>query len=63
MWILVPFGLKLISTINSIILIFQVISISKDRRALVWDMKKLKKYAEMGWDPPNNTKYAYKRVR
>ena len=43
--------------------IIQVISISKDRRALVWDMKKLKKHAEMGWDPPNNSKYAYKRVR
>ena len=43
--------------------LFQVISISKDRRALVWDMKKLKKHAEMGWDPPNNSKYAYKRVR
>ena len=42
---------------------FQIISISKDRRALVWDMKKLKKHAEMGWDPPNNIKYAYKRVR
>lgn len=41
----------------------KVISISKDRRALVWDMKKLKKHAEMGWDPPNNSKYAYKRVR
>ena len=41
----------------------KIISISKDRRALVWDVKRGKKHAEMGWDPPNGTKYAYKRVR
>ena len=41
----------------------KIISISKDRRALVWDVKRLKKHAEMGWDPPSNRKYAYKRVR
>jgi len=38
-------------------------SISKDRRALIWDVKKGKKHAEMGWDPPNKIKYAFKRLR
>ena len=38
-------------------------SISKDGRALVWDVKKGKKHAEMGWDPPNKLKYLFKRVR
>jgi len=41
----------------------KIISISKDRRALVWDAKRLKKYAEMTWTPPLNQKYAYKRVK
>ena len=38
-------------------------SISKDGRALVWDVNKGKKHAEMGWDPPNKTKYLYKRIK
>jgi len=38
-------------------------SISKDGHALVWDLKKGKKHAEMGWDPPNKIKYLYKRIR
>ena len=42
---------------------FQIVSISKDRRAFIWDVKKGKKHAEMGWDPPNGVKYMYKRVR
>ena len=41
----------------------KIATISKDRRALVWDVKKGKKHAEMGWDPPSNVKYIYKRVR
>ncbi len=38
-------------------------TISKDRRCLVWDVKKGKKHAEMGWDPPKGVKYLFKRVR
>ena len=41
----------------------KAVSISKDARALVWDIKRGKKHAEMGWDPPNKIKYLYKRVR
>merc|ERR1719219_3142209 len=41
----------------------KVVSISKDGRALVWDVKKGRKHAEMGWDPPNKIKYLYKRIR
>ena len=38
------------------------------RRALVWDVKKGKKHAEMGWDPSGGgkkggLKYAFKRIR
>jgi hypothetical protein len=40
-----------------------LVSISKDRRAIVWDVKKGKKHAEMGWDAPNGIVYAYKRIR
>ena len=44
-------------------------TISKDRRALVWDVKKGKKHAEMGWEPSGpypkgqRVKYCFKRVR
>lgn len=45
----------------------KIASISKDRRALVWDVKKGKKHAEMGWDPSGGKKgglkYAFKRIR
>jgi len=46
----------------------RIASISKDRRALVWDVKKGKKHAEMGWDPSGSSgktslKYAFKRIR
>lgn len=41
----------------------KVVTISKDGRALVWDVKKGKKHAEMGWDPPKKIKYLYKRIR
>jgi hypothetical protein len=41
----------------------KLVSISKDRRAIVWDVKKGKKHAEMGWDAPNGIIYAYKRIR
>lgn len=41
----------------------KVVTISKDRRAIVWDVKKGKKHAEMGWDPPSGVKYMYKRIR
>ena len=40
----------------------KVVSISKDGRALVWDVKKGKKHAEMGWDK-GKVKYLYKRIR
>jgi prolactin regulatory element-binding protein len=41
----------------------KAVSISKDRRAIVWDIRRGKKHAEMGWDPPGKLKYLYKRVR
>ena len=41
----------------------KICSISKDKRAIVWDVKKGKKHAELGWDCPNNVKYLYKRVK
>jgi len=41
----------------------KICSISKDKRAIVWDVKKGKKHAELGWDAPNNIKYLYKRVK
>ena len=41
----------------------KVVSISKYGQALVWDVKKGKKHAEMGWDPPTKIKYLYKRIR
>lgn len=41
----------------------KAVSISKDGRSLVWDFKKGKKHAEMGWDPPGKVKYLYKRIR
>ena len=40
----------------------KVVTISKDSRALVWDVKKGKKHAEMGWDK-GKVKYLYKRIR
>ena len=33
------------------------------RRAIVWDVKKGKKHAELGWEAPNSIKYMYKRVK
>ena len=47
----------------------KIATISKDRRALVWDVKKGKKHAEMGWEPSGpypkgqRVKYCFKRVR
>ena len=41
----------------------KICSISKDKRAIVWDVKKGKKHAELGWECPNNLKYLYKRVK
>ena len=41
----------------------KICSISKDKRAIVWDVKKGKKHAELGWDTPSNLKYLYKRVK
>jgi len=38
-------------------------SISKDRRGLVWDLKKGKKHAELGWEPPAGLKYCFKRIK
>ena len=45
------------------LLILTGIFYSKDKRAIVWDVKKGKKHAELGWDSPNNVKYLYKRVK
>jgi len=41
----------------------RICSISKDKRAIVWDVKKGKKHAELGWDCPNGVKYLFKRVK
>jgi len=41
----------------------KICSISKDKRAILWDVKKGKKHAELGWDNANNIKYMYKRVK
>ena len=41
----------------------QIVTISKDSHAFVWDVKKGKKHAEMGWDPPKGVKYLFKRAR
>jgi len=41
----------------------KICSISKDKRAIVWDVKKGKKHAELGWDCPGGVKYLYKRVK
>jgi len=38
-------------------------SISKDKRAIVWDVKKGKKHAELGWESPAGVKYLFKRVK
>ena len=36
---------------------------SKDKRCIVWDVKKGKKHAELNWDSPGKTKYMYKRCK
>jgi len=41
----------------------KICSISKDKRAIIWDVKKGKKHAELGWDCPGGVKYLYKRVK
>jgi len=41
----------------------KICSISKDKRAIVWDVKKGKKHAELGWDCPGGVKYLFKRVK
>lgn len=45
----------------------KLLSISKDSHAYVWDVKKGKKHAGLGWDPPshngNKVKYLFKRIR
>jgi len=38
-------------------------SVSKDKRCIVWDVRKGKKHAELCWDSPVNTKYMYKRCK
>ena len=53
---------------TNIVLLFspdntKVVTISKDRRAMVWDVKKGKKHAEMGWETPKGVVYAFKRIR
>lgn len=40
-----------------------VATISKDNRALVWDVVKGVKDKELAWTPPNGAKYMYKRLR
>ena len=41
----------------------RIVTISKDRRAFVWDVAKGRKHAEMGWDTPKGGKYLFKRIR
>lgn len=41
----------------------KLLSISKDKRAIVWDVKKGKKHAELGWEGPAGVKYMFKRVK
>ena len=41
----------------------RIVTISKDRRAFVWDVAKGRKHAEMGWDAPKGVKYLFKRIR
>ena len=41
----------------------RIVTISKDRRAFVWDVAKGRKHAEMGWDAPKGIKYLFKRIR
>jgi len=41
----------------------RLLSISKDKRAIVWDVKKGKKHAELGWESPAGVKYIFKRVK
>jgi len=41
----------------------KVASISKDRRGIVWDIKKGKKHAELGWESNTNVKYMFKRIK
>jgi len=38
-------------------------SISKDKRAIIWDVKKGKKHAELGWEPPQGVKFMFKRIK
>ncbi len=33
------------------------------RLGIVWNVKKGKKHAELGWETPNNIKYLFKRVK
>ena len=35
----------------------------QDKRAIVWDVKKGKKHAELGWESPAGVKYLFKRVK
>lgn len=41
----------------------KLISVSKDKRAIVWDVRKGRKHAELGWEPPQGVKYMYKRCK
>jgi len=41
----------------------RIVTISKDRRAFVWDVAKGRKHAEMGWNAPKGVKYLFKRIR
>eukprot|EP00095_Tigriopus_kingsejongensis_P010901 maker-scaffold348_size200312-snap-gene-0.31 protein:Tk10901 transcript:maker-scaffold348_size200312-snap-gene-0.31-mRNA-1 annotation:"GA21593" len=41
----------------------KILSVSKDRSAIVWDARKGKKHAELGWEPPRGIKYMFKRAK
>eukprot|EP00094_Tigriopus_californicus_P005968 TCALIF_05750-PA protein Name:"Similar to Preb Prolactin regulatory element-binding protein (Mus musculus)" AED:0.03 eAED:0.03 QI:109/1/1/1/0.6/0.66/6/232/402 len=41
----------------------KILTVSKDRSATVWDARKGKKHAVLGWDPPGSAKYMFKRAR
>lgn len=41
----------------------QLVSIAKDGLGLIWNVQTGKEYAKLNWNPPNNTKYLFKRCR
>lgn len=46
-----------------IVVYSQLISLSKDGKAIMWDISSGKKIHELTWEPPQGCKYMYKRCR